>query len=215
MKGIKLKAYYKPQSIGEIDKTISLVESQSQDEDMDMEHYFPKLTEQHKKPIIVKLDKQRLQQCIINIQSNALKFTNEQGEIKIFYTLYRSKKNNKPYLEIQIKDNGLGIKTEDQDKIFKLFGFIQSTNDINTRGIGLGLSITKKIVSNLGGQIGFKSEYGEGSTFFFSMEIDNELEDQHVEVLDSQLDIIPTVLSKEIIETQSEATSSSLEVGGH
>jgi signal transduction histidine kinase len=95
-------------------------------------------------PILIKTDKRRLQQCILNLQANALKFTNK-GSVNIYYTLYR-RSNGKSYCEIQIKDSGIGIKDRDHPKLFKLFGFVESTADINTSGIGLGLSITKQMV---------------------------------------------------------------------
>ena len=78
----------------------------------------------------------------------------------------------KSYVEFQVRDTGTGIKEEDKDKLFKLFGFIQTTQDVNTRGIGLGLSITKKIIGKFGGQIGVKSKWQEGSTFSFCIELE-------------------------------------------
>ena len=59
------------------------------------------------------------------------------------YTLY---KKGKSFLEVQVKDTGMGIKRADKSKLFKLFGFVQTTEDVNTRGIGLGLVISQKIV---------------------------------------------------------------------
>ena len=52
---------------------------------------------------------------------------------------------------------GMGIKENDKAKLFKLFGFVKSTESVNTRGIGLGLVISKKITEEFGGEIGFKS----------------------------------------------------------
>jgi len=77
-----------------------------------------------------------------------LKFS-EGGSIDVFFTLYR--KEGKSYLEVQVKDSGMGIKDEDKSRLFKLFGFVSTTSDVNTKGIGLGLSITKKIVMKFGG----------------------------------------------------------------
>jgi len=71
----------------------------------------------------------------------------------------------------------MGIKRKDKSKLFKLFGFVQSTEDVNTRGIGLGLVISKKIVERFDGEIGFKSKWNKGSTFGFRIQLDNELED--------------------------------------
>jgi signal transduction histidine kinase len=54
-------------------------------------------------------------------------------------------------LEIVVADNGIGIKKEDQNKLFKLFGFLEQTKEINVKGIGLGLHICKLIVEQFGG----------------------------------------------------------------
>ena len=80
-------------------------------------------------------------------------------------------------MEVQVKDTGLGIKRKDKSKLFKLFGFVQSTQEVNTRGIGLGLVISKKIVEKFNGTIGFKSKWMKGSTFSYRMELENDLVD--------------------------------------
>ena len=72
-----------------------------------------------------------------------------------------------------MKDTGVGIQRKDKSKLFKLFGFVQSTEDMNTKGIGLGLVISKKIVESYGGEIGFKSKWKKGSTFGFRIPLDN------------------------------------------
>ena len=107
---------------------------------------------------------------LINIQSNALKFTDRDGSVDVFYTIYRSE--DKYWLEVQVKDTGMGIKRADKKKLFKLFGFVQTTQAVNTRGIGLGLVISKKIVEMYDGNIGFKSKWGVGSTFGFNIQIE-------------------------------------------
>ena len=80
-------------------------------------------------------------------------------------------------------DTGMGIKRKDKKKLFKLFGFVQSTEDVNTRGIGLGLVISKKIVERFDGTIGFKSKWLKGSTFGFRIQLENELENTNVNKL--------------------------------
>jgi len=74
-----------------------------------------------------------------------MKFT-EKGSVDVYYTLYK-RPNGCSYVEVQVKDTGCGIKEEDFDKLFELYGFMSSSIDINTSGIGLGLTITKKITS--------------------------------------------------------------------
>jgi signal transduction histidine kinase len=70
-------------------------------------------------------------------------------------------------IQISVKDQGIGIKKEDQSKLFKLFGFLESTKEINSKGIGLGLHICKMIVHQLGGDIDCDSVWLEGATFTF------------------------------------------------
>ena len=74
---------------------------------------------------------------------------------------------NNEMLMFSVKDSGTGIKEEDMGKLFKLYGFIQETKEINTRGIGLGLHICRKIIREMGGEIICNSIWGRGSTFTF------------------------------------------------
>lgn len=75
--------------------------------------------------------------------------------------------NDIQYLECQVKDTGIGIKDEDKPKLFHLFGFLQSGESINPKGIGLGLNITKRITKLFDGDIICRSTQGEGTTFTF------------------------------------------------
>lgn len=81
---------------------------------------------------------------------------------------------NRDKLIVSVKDSGIGIKKTDQSKLFKLFGCLQSTRQMNTRGIGLGLVISKNIVEAFGGSIDFKSRIGVGSIFVFSFLLGSE-----------------------------------------
>jgi len=68
---------------------------------------------------------------------------------------------------VQVEDTGIGIKIEDQLKLFQVFGFLESSKKINTKGIGLGLHISKMIVQQFDGDIICQSTYGKGSNFIF------------------------------------------------
>ena len=68
-------------------------------------------------------------------------------------------------------DSGIGISKEDQSKLFKLFGYIESSGHLNKKGIGLGLNIAQQIVEKYGGQINVKSAIGEGSNFYFTLKL--------------------------------------------
>jgi K+-sensing histidine kinase KdpD len=74
---------------------------------------------------------------------------------------------------ISVIDSGIGIHQDNQDKLFQLFGSIKNEKQgINTQGVGLGLVICKLIVEKFEGKIDFISKYNTGSTFFFSIKID-------------------------------------------
>ena len=69
-------------------------------------------------------------------------------------------------------DSGIGIKKQDIIKLFKLFGCLQNTRQMNNSGIGLGLVISENIIEEFGGKIGVTSVYGKGTKFVFSMLLD-------------------------------------------
>ena len=75
------------------------------------------------------------------------------------------------YLKISVVDTGVGIPEKDQDKLFKLFGFVQEAKLFNTNGIGLGLVISEQLVNKLGGKMSFTSKEGEGSNFSFTFKL--------------------------------------------
>ena len=89
-------------------------------------------------------DKQRVQQVLLNLQSNALKFT-DKGSVTIKVNIRTQFEKN--FLELSVIDTGIGIKEEDRDKLFTLFGYIKDSYQMNKHGIGLGLNISNKIVS--------------------------------------------------------------------
>jgi signal transduction histidine kinase len=72
-----------------------------------------------------------------------------------------------------VKDTGIGIKNEDQRKLFKVFGKLSDPNKINKSGMGLGLTITKFIVEKLNGVLEMKSEYKIGTQFTFKFKLSN------------------------------------------
>ena len=117
---------------------------------------------------MINSDEQRVMQVLLNIQANALKFT-EKGTVKIQVSTF--KKDEDSYLKIEVIDSGIGIKEEDKDKLFRLFGFVQDSKQMNTSGIGLGLVISEQIVKKLQGSISFVSKENVGSTFTFNVKL--------------------------------------------
>jgi len=112
-------------------------------------------------------DNRRIRQIIINLTSNAIKFTKE-GSVSLRIT-----QPERSYWEIQVMDTGIGIPKEAQAYVFEPFrqGHSEVTHD--NRGVGLGLSITKQLVDLMNGRITLESEPGRGSTFTVLLPIRN------------------------------------------
>jgi signal transduction histidine kinase len=109
-------------------------------------------------------DRRRIKQVLMNLGSNAVKFT-DQGSVTI-----AARVPGDGNLQISVIDSGVGIKKEDMDKLFQPFQRIgMSLTKSYTEGTGLGLYLTKKLIDLLGGDISAKSEYGRGSEFTFTI----------------------------------------------
>ncbi|CAI2383824.1 unnamed protein product [Moneuplotes crassus] len=115
-------------------------------------------------------DMARIRQILMNLVSNSLKFTAE-GFIKILITPFKSLDNNRNFgLKFRVSDTGVGISAEDQKNLFKLFGTVDKHKQtLNLKGTGLGLTITQKLVSLLGGNVKLESEEHVGTTIEFSV----------------------------------------------
>ena len=111
---------------------------------------------------IVKTDKIRLQQVLINLLDNALKFT-QSGSISFGF---RIEDDN---IIFQVSDTGIGIKTKHHDNIFDRFYKVEGNSDELYRGTGIGLFLTKKIVESLGGDVWVVSSFGDGAAFYFTI----------------------------------------------
>ena len=112
-------------------------------------------------------DTVRLRQVILNLLSNAFKFTPEGGTVR-FRVSELSSTETEGTLLIQVIDTGVGILPEDQERIFRSFEQVGS-DMAKSQGTGLGLAISQSIVELMGGKIYLKSEYGKGSEFGFSI----------------------------------------------
>jgi signal transduction histidine kinase/DNA-binding response OmpR family regulator/ligand-binding sensor domain-containing protein len=105
-------------------------------------------------------DRDKLIQVMINLLSNAVKFT-EKGSVRTQVTL------TEEGVRVSVRDTGIGIASEDLDKVFDKFRQVGDTLTDKPKGTGLGLPICKEIIEQLGGRIGLTSELGKGSTFYF------------------------------------------------
>lgn len=118
-----------------------------------------------KTPIYVMTDRDKLEQVIINIISNAVKYTPEKGKIEVSC--------EKVYKDayIKVRDNGIGIPEENLPRIFERFYRVDNARSRETGGTGLGLAIAKQIMAQLGGDININSTYGEGTEVIISVPV--------------------------------------------
>ncbi|WP_052402792.1 PAS domain-containing protein [Methanococcoides methylutens] len=116
----------------------------------------------------IKADMIKFKQVLYNLVNNSIKFTDQGGAVTIGGKISDSSVN------IFVKDIGIGISQENQEKLFKPFFQVDSSNSREYGGTGLGLALVKKFVEMHGGEVWVKSELGKGSTFGFSMPTDPE-----------------------------------------
>jgi len=111
-------------------------------------------------------DPQRLRQCLVNLVSNAIKFT-QYGEIVI--EVRDRSGGGEPLTYFEVRDTGMGIAERTLDSLFQPFVQADSSTTRHFGGTGLGLSIVRRLVELMGGEIGVSSEVGVGSRFFFTL----------------------------------------------
>jgi CheY-like chemotaxis protein len=130
---------------------------------------------------VFKGDILRIRQVLINLISNAIKFTVD-GVVSvnvILEELYKPEGDlQKAKIKFTVTDNGIGISEEKQKNIFEAFEQEDTSTSRKYGGIGLGLSICKKLVELMGGEIGLTSTKGEGTSFFFTLDVEIPLSEQ-------------------------------------
>lgn len=117
-------------------------------------------------PPVLKGDTGKLKQIILNLLTNAVKYT-DKGFIKYRVECINDYKNNQTKLIITVTDTGRGIKKEDIDRLFKKFERLEEDRNTSIEGTGLGLAITESLAELMGGKVTVISDYGKGSTFKF------------------------------------------------
>jgi PAS domain S-box-containing protein len=129
-------------------------------------------------------DSLRLRQILLNLVSNAVKFTQEEGNVMVSVRL-AGDDNKHVILEFCVEDNGIGMDEEQRSKLFKAFTQADTSTTRKYGGTGLGLVISKKITELMNGEIWVESEPGKGSRFYFTVELQKH---QAVDTVDEHLD---------------------------
>jgi signal transduction histidine kinase len=112
--------------------------------------------------LMVQTDRGALHQILLNLTNNAIKFT-EKGAVRL--QLRKEALDRHSLVEFSVIDTGVGIRPEDQGKLFEAFSQVNSPSNGRCEGTGLGLHLSRKLAELLSGQITFESEFGKGSTF--------------------------------------------------
>ncbi len=143
-------------------------ETQSIAQQFNVKFYFKKPAEQS---IVLSVDAQKLSMAVSNIIDNAVKYNVPNGEV----ILAIERVKDKPYVQISIKDTGIGIPADQINKLFTKFFRAENVSTAHPDGTGLGLYIAKNIIKRHGGEIWAESEINRGSTFYFTLPTDPKL----------------------------------------
>ncbi|MBF0101391.1 MAG: hybrid sensor histidine kinase/response regulator [Desulfobacterales bacterium] len=119
------------------------------------------------KDMLVYADQDMLHCILRNLVSNSLKFTYTEGHIEI--STQHIEKNNQSYIQVNVKDTGVGIAKEDMDKLFRVDVKYSNSGTNNEKGTGLGLILCKELVEKQNGEIGLHSILGQGTTVWLTL----------------------------------------------
>ncbi|GAA3925594.1 response regulator [Chitinophaga oryziterrae] len=140
-------------------------------------------------PETIHTDRQRLEQVIRNLLSNAFKFTSREGSIKLHWEVKADG------LHISVSDTGTGIASDKKQLIFEAFRQADGSTNRKYGGTGLGLSISKELMKRLGGEIRIESQEGVGSTFTIVMHTDIPLTPHTETIIEPAQPVIPELFS--------------------
>ena len=146
-----------------VEETIGLLAPRAREKNLTLTH-----TIEPSIPRYIATDETRLRQVLVNVVSNAIKFTDEGGVVLSI----AGSDDDPTKLQFSVRDTGIGIAKEDQHLLFQSFSQVDSSNTRRYEGTGLGLVICKRLCNLMGGRIWVESTLGVGSTFHFTITVD-------------------------------------------
>jgi signal transduction histidine kinase len=157
----KVEVHLEPvQCAGVIEEVVTSMRPLAESKGLSIEIKAPR------KDIAATTDRRALHQILLNLTNNAIKFT-DKGKVEI--GLEQSRQDGQRLVMINVMDTGVGIRPDDQAKLFQAFSQVDSTSARRYEGTGLGLHVSQKLAHLLGAQITFESEHGKGSTFTLTL----------------------------------------------
>ncbi len=155
--------------------------------DSNLKNIELKLTIGDDVPKLLWLDSLRIRQILINLLSNSVKFT-ERGVVELAVSTVKKIKNDTFIIRFSILDTGIGIEKEYQEKIFEAFSQGDNSTTRKYGGTGLGLSISNQLLHLMNSKLQLKSDYNEGSEFYFDIELKSSNETNEIDTKASFID---------------------------
>ncbi len=166
----------------EVEQTLSLMKFKAREKNIDLNLFYNSNI-----PRYLKGDPVRIKQIIINLVGNALKFT-EKGRIDLRVNKIKNYEG-KTQLYFEIKDTGIGISEENKSRLFQAFSQADASFTRRFGGTGLGLAISFELCKVMNGKMGVESEEGEGSTFWFTIELEDGIRPEEDNLQENEFDI--------------------------
>ena len=151
-------------------------------------------------------DQDKLEKIMFNLLSNAFKYTRENGTIEVITEIHE--KGRETWIEIQVKDNGIGIPHDKQEKIFERFFQVDAQGAIINQGSGIGLALTREFVKIHGGTITVVSEPEKGSCFTVSLPLHDFSGRNTIETKDAGVHKVRNVLQDDDFEKENRTNGS-------
>lgn len=144
----------------------------------------------------VKGDPTKIKEVLINLLSNAVKFTSNSGSINVVIKKEETQDEDKIRIRFEVKDSGIGVTSEQKTRIFEAFSQADTSITRKYGGTGLGLTISFRFIELMGGELDLDSKPGEGTTFFFTIELE-EIETLNESIKGKYSDLKALILTSE------------------